>query len=59
MRDARTYCEEHGDKRVFSHQSTDRGEIVNVYADDWTPNCRIYVGTGKYVRDGHRPERTS
>jgi hypothetical protein len=59
MDDPKKWCEIDQDRRVYVGQSTDRGEVVDVYADEYNPQCRHYVGTGLYVRDGHRPKRAT
>lgn len=52
------WCSVHEDRRVYVGETTSRGEVVKVYADEWTPNCQWSVGTGLFVKDGHEPSRT-
>lgn len=56
--DDHTWCPIHQDHRLFTGQTTSGGEVLNVYADEWTPNCQYFLPTGLFVRDGHRPKES-
>jgi hypothetical protein len=57
--DPKKWCEACKDRRAFVGQSTHRGEVVDLYADEYDPSCQYIAGTGLYVRDGHRPAKVT